>query len=106
MLSYRIAGNFRELDEVEQFTNKTFANCRSYPTHAHVRKKFTEKTFAEGGYAVKFAKVFTRESFRLYGILQGNLSLRTCRKHFLIAVIFTFPTLLIKWAELRVTPTL
>ena len=30
-------------------------------------QKFADKTFAEGGYVAKFAKVFTRESFQLYG---------------------------------------
>ena len=36
-------GNFHELDEVEQFVNKTFADCRSYPTHAHVWIKLSWK---------------------------------------------------------------
>ena len=31
-------------------------------------KKFVDKTFAEGSNTAKFAKVFTRESFGLYGI--------------------------------------
>ena len=38
-LTILYSGNFHELDEVEKFVNKTFADCRSYPTHAHVRTK-------------------------------------------------------------------
>ena len=66
-----MGGNFHGLDEVEQFANKTFADCRSYPPHTCMRtyvQKFADKTFAEGGYAAKFVKVFTHESFRLYSI--------------------------------------
>ena len=32
-------------------------------------QKFVDKTFVQGGNTVKFMKVFTRESFQLYGIL-------------------------------------
>ena len=39
-MTYRIARNSRKLDEVEQFAKKTFVDCRSYPTHAHIRTKF------------------------------------------------------------------
>ena len=35
--------------------------------HTYVQK-FADKTFVEGGYAAKFAKVFTRKNFRLYSI--------------------------------------
>ena len=40
--------------------------------HSHVllvppAQKFANKTFVEGGNTMKFAKVPTRESFRLYG---------------------------------------
>ena len=63
-----MGGNFRELDEVEQLVNKTFADYRSYPTHVQVVQQFSDKTFTEGGYAAKFVKVFTHESFQLYGM--------------------------------------
>ena len=66
-----MGGNFRELDEVEQLANKTFADYRSYPTHVHVVQKFADKTFTEGGYAATFVKVFTHESFRLYDMCQN-----------------------------------
>ena len=54
---YRIAGNFRELDEVEQFANKLSQIAEATPRMRMYVQKFADKTFAEGGYAVKFVKV-------------------------------------------------
>ena len=64
------AGNFAgksfcELVKVEHFANKKTLHIANWSLHT----KFTDKTFAEGGNAVKSAKVFTHESLQLYSIL-------------------------------------
>ena len=58
--------NFHKLDEVEKFTNKLSRTAKATPRMCMYIQMFVDKTFVEGGYAAKFAKVFTRESFRLY----------------------------------------
>ena len=68
-----MGGYFHKLDEVEQFVNKTSRIAEATPCMCTYIQKFADKTFAEGGYAAKFAKVFTHESFRLYGMYMHSV---------------------------------
>ena len=66
---YRIAENFSELDEVEYFARiKLSRIAEATPRMRTYVQKFADKTLPKGSYAAKFAKVFTRERFPLYGI--------------------------------------
>ena len=65
---YRIAGNVRgkKLWQIEIFMGKTFADCLLLPHQRTSRPKFHGETFANSHKTVKFAKVFSIESFPLY----------------------------------------
>ena len=49
------------------FADKTFADCPLVPPKDATPPNFTEKTFTNSHKTVKFAKVFSLESFTLYG---------------------------------------
>ena len=68
---YRIAEtfwgeNFHVLEKSTVFTEKTFTDCLLVP--AQRRHLFCRETFANSHKTMKFAKVFSLESFLLYGI--------------------------------------
>ena len=72
---YRIAEtfwgeNFHVLEKSTVFTEKTFTDCLLVPCPKMPRSQiyFAEKTFANSHKTMKFAKVFSLESFLLYGI--------------------------------------
>ena len=58
--------NFHGLVKRKYFEYKTFMDFRPHALPVPPAQKFPDKTFAKGGNTVKFAKVFTRESFQLY----------------------------------------
>ena len=50
------------------FAEKTFADCSLAVPKDTTPPNFTEKMFADSHKTVKFAKVFSLESFLLYGV--------------------------------------
>ena len=62
----------RELVENKIFVEKTFADCSLVlpivPLEDATPSNFAEKTFANSHKTSKFVKVFSLESFPLYGI--------------------------------------
>ena len=60
--------NFHELVESTIFTEKTFTDCSLVLPKDAMPLNFTEKTFAISHKTSKFVKVFSLESFPLYGI--------------------------------------
>ena len=78
---YRIAGNFRgrKLSRIfgnEKFAEKTFVDRREPLIMSGCGRRFSwEKTFADSPKILKFAKVFSLESFPLYGTcIEGSPS--------------------------------
>ena len=73
---YPIAGNLRgrkllRIDEKDDFRGKklSWIACLCCAKEHHI-PIFAEKTFANNHKAVKFANVFSLESFQLYGVLK------------------------------------
>ena len=68
--NYCIVVNFRGSVGSENFTDKTFMDClKPNISGCGMPQNFMEKTFADGSRTSKFAKVFSLESFLLYGIV-------------------------------------
>jgi len=71
---YRIAGNFRgrklsRIGEKYDFHGENFSQIARFATRKDaIPPNFAEKTFANSHKTVKFTKVFSLESFPLYGI--------------------------------------
>ena len=61
--------NFRKLVEKKIFAEKTFADCLLVPPKDTMVPNFLENTFANSHKTSKFVKVFSLESFPLYGIM-------------------------------------
>ena len=55
------------------FAEKTFADCSLLQPKVATPPNFAEKTFANSHKIAKFAKVFSLESFPLYGSYQRYL---------------------------------
>ena len=74
LIVYRIAVNFRGRNfhgsiGNENFTEKTFTDClKPSISECGMPQNFMEETFADGSRTSKFAKVFSLESFPLYGM--------------------------------------
>ena len=72
---YRIAGNFRGrklswIRRSENFAEKTSTDClKQIIGGCGTPPNFAEKTFADGSQTSKSMKVFSLESFPLYGML-------------------------------------
>ena len=73
-IGYRIAvnfrgRNFRGSEGSENFAEKTFTDClKPIIGGCDTPQNFVEKTFADGPQTSKSAKVFSLESFPLYGM--------------------------------------
>ena len=71
--TYRIAGNFRgrklsRIGEKSNFRRENFCGLLAFATPKNATPlKFHEKTFANSHKTAKFTKVFSLESFPLYG---------------------------------------
>ena len=82
---YRIAGNFRgrKLSQIGEKYNFRGENFRGYLTFAAPKDatlpKFAEKTFANSHKNTQFVKLFSLESFPLYGKSKRRSSLMVSR---------------------------
>ena len=70
--TYRVVGNFRGSVGGENFAEKNFTDClKQIIGGCGTPPNFAEKTFADGSQTSKSAKVFSLESFPLYGRYLG-----------------------------------
>ena len=80
---------FRVLVKIQHFMEKYFADCQLKIWPGPYVKNLQEKTSTRGGNTGKFTKVFTHESFQLYGIYNVHVHVHVYTYMYMYMYMYT-----------------